>query len=101
MAAIVDDPEEDLKRLQQETSGGSYSQVGFQYDGQSGASGSAGSTTTPSQLSPNSEESEQPFVLPRTLMMVPPLGMQLVRRDDPLRPTWTMLLNPCPCSQRR
>ncbi|KAH8339584.1 hypothetical protein KR074_012283 [Drosophila pseudoananassae] len=69
--------EEDLKRLQQETSGGNYSQVGFQYDGQSGASGAAGSSTTPAQLSPNSEESEQPFVLPRTLMMVPPLGMQL------------------------
>ncbi|XP_017104254.2 protein suppressor of white apricot isoform X1 [Drosophila bipectinata] len=69
--------EEDLKRLQQETSGGSYSQVGFQYDGQSGAAGAAGSSTTPAQLSPNSEESEQPFVLPRTLMMVPPLDMQL------------------------
>ncbi|EDV32647.1 uncharacterized protein Dana_GF22127 [Drosophila ananassae] len=69
--------EEDLKRLQQETSGGSYSQVGFQYDGQAGATGSAGSSTTTAQLSPDSEESEQPFVLPRTLMMVPPLGMQL------------------------
>ncbi|XP_017067592.1 protein suppressor of white apricot isoform X2 [Drosophila eugracilis] len=70
--------EEDLKRLQQETSGGSYSQVGFQYDGQSAASASfTGSSTAPSQLSPASEESELPFVLPYTLMMVPPLGMQL------------------------
>ncbi|XP_020802905.1 protein suppressor of white apricot isoform X1 [Drosophila serrata] len=66
--------EEDLKRLQQETSGGSYSQVGFQYDGQSAASSTS---TAPAQLSPNSEESELPFVLPRTLMMAPPLGMQL------------------------
>ncbi|KAH8250432.1 hypothetical protein KR038_000663 [Drosophila bunnanda] len=66
--------EEDLKRLQQETSGGSYSQVGFQYDGQSTASSTS---TAPAQLSPNSEESELPFVLPRTLMMAPPLGMQL------------------------
>ncbi|XP_017006598.2 protein suppressor of white apricot isoform X1 [Drosophila takahashii] len=65
--------EEDLKRLQQETSGGNYSQVGFQYDGQSAASAS----TAPSQLSPTSEENELPFVLPYTLMMVPPLGMQL------------------------
>ncbi|XP_043660862.1 protein suppressor of white apricot isoform X1 [Drosophila teissieri] len=67
--------EEDLKRLQQETSGGSYSQVGFQYDGQSAASST--SSTAPSQLSPNSEESELPFVLPYTLMMAPPLDMQL------------------------
>ncbi|XP_026838866.1 protein suppressor of white apricot isoform X2 [Drosophila erecta] len=70
--------EEDLKRLQQETSGGSYSQVGFQYDGQSAASTSlSGSSTAPSQLSPDSEESELPFVLPYTLMMAPPLDMQL------------------------
>nr|XP_017030164.1 protein suppressor of white apricot isoform X2 [Drosophila kikkawai] len=69
--------EEDLKRLQQETSGGSYSQVGFQYDGQSSAASSTSSTAPPAQLSPNSEESELPFVLPRTLMMAPPLGMQL------------------------
>ncbi|XP_016986466.1 protein suppressor of white apricot isoform X2 [Drosophila rhopaloa] len=68
--------EEDLKRLQQETSGGNYSQVGFQYDGQSTASIS-GSSTAPSQLSPTSEDSELPFVLPYTLMMTPPLGMQL------------------------
>ncbi|KAH8245438.1 hypothetical protein KR032_010452 [Drosophila birchii] len=67
--------EEDLKRLQQETSGGSYSQVGFQYDGQSAASST--STAAPAQLSPTSEESELPFVLPRTLMLAPPLGMQL------------------------
>ncbi|XP_016937007.3 protein suppressor of white apricot isoform X1 [Drosophila suzukii] len=70
--------EEDLKRLQQETSGGNYSQVGFQYDGQSAASASlGGSSTAPSQLSPTSEESELPFVLPYTLMLVPPLDMQL------------------------
>ncbi|XP_052856882.1 protein suppressor of white apricot isoform X1 [Drosophila gunungcola] len=68
--------EEDLKRLQQETSGGNYSQVGFQYDGQSAAALS-GSSTAPSQLSPTSEDSELPFVLPYTLMMAPPLGMQL------------------------
>ncbi|KAH8289247.1 hypothetical protein KR054_002405 [Drosophila jambulina] len=67
--------EEDLKRLQQETSGGSYSQVGFQYDGQS--AGSSTSSTAPAQLSPTPEESELPFVLPRTLMMAPPPGMQL------------------------
>jgi len=66
-------------RLQQETSGGNYSQVGFQYDGQSAASASlGGSSTAPSQLSPTSEESELPFVLPYTLMLVPPLDMQLV-----------------------
>nr|CAA29813.1 su(wa) protein [Drosophila melanogaster] len=70
--------EEDLKRLQQETSGGCFSQVGFQYDGQSAASTSiGGSSTATSQLSPNSEESELPFVLPYTLMMAPPLDMQL------------------------
>ncbi|EDX00859.2 LOW QUALITY PROTEIN: suppressor of white-apricot [Drosophila yakuba] len=72
---FADPAEEDLKRLQQETSGGSYSQVGFQYDGQSAASST--SSTAPSQLSPNSEESELPFVLPYTLMMAPPLDMQL------------------------
>ncbi|KMZ07600.1 protein suppressor of white apricot isoform X1 [Drosophila simulans] len=70
--------EEDLKRLQQETSGGSFCQVGFQYDSQSAASTSlGGSSTATSQLSPNSEESELPFVLPYTLMMAPPLDMQL------------------------
>jgi len=79
LAQFADPAEEDLKRLQQETSGGCFSQVGFQYDGQSAASTSiGGSSTATSQLSPNSEESELPFVLPYTLMMAPPLDMQLV-----------------------
>ncbi|XP_001355473.3 protein suppressor of white apricot isoform X1 [Drosophila pseudoobscura] len=73
--------EEDLKRLQQETSGGNYSQVGFQYDGQGvaySAAGAASSTTVPLSLSPGtSEENELPFVLPRTLLLALPPGMQV------------------------
>ncbi|EDW25936.1 GL14223 [Drosophila persimilis] len=73
--------EEDLKRLQQETSGGNYSQVGFQYDGQGvaySAAGAASSTTVPLSLSPGTfEENELPFVLPRTLLLALPPGMQV------------------------
>ncbi|XP_030380743.1 protein suppressor of white apricot [Scaptodrosophila lebanonensis] len=66
--------EEDLKRLQQETSGGNYSQVGFQYDGQSQAAPVPTSATV-APSSPTSEENEQPYILPATLLEIPPPGM--------------------------
>ncbi|BFG00298.1 protein suppressor of white apricot [Drosophila madeirensis] len=72
--------EEDLKRLQQETSGGNYSQVGFQYDGQGmayAAAGTASTTTGPLSLSPGTAEENEPFVLPRTLLLPLPPGMQV------------------------
>ncbi|EDW58090.2 protein suppressor of white apricot isoform X2 [Drosophila virilis] len=71
--------EEDLKRLQQETSGGNYSQVDFQYDGQStcGSSGADAATSPTSESSTLAEESELPYTLPPSLLVAPAPGMQL------------------------
>ncbi|XP_064538629.1 protein suppressor of white apricot isoform X3 [Drosophila montana] len=71
--------EEDLKRLQQETSGGNYSQVDFHYDGQSTCSSSgADAVTSPtSESSTPAEESELPYTLPPSLLVAPAPGMQL------------------------
>lgn len=77
--------EEDLKRLQQETSGGNYSQVDFHYDGQSTASSatSAGGATSPTttESSAPSEESELPYTLPNNLLVAPAPGIQLVSAE--------------------
>lgn len=77
--------EEDLKRLQQETSGGNYSQVDFHYDGQSTASSatSAGGATSPTttESSAPSEESELPYSLPNNLLVAPAPGIQLVSAE--------------------
>lgn len=72
--------EEDLKRLQQETSGGNYSQVDFHYDGQStcSSSGADNATSPTSESSTLTEESELPYTLPPTLLVPPAPGMQLV-----------------------
>ncbi|XP_030566998.1 protein suppressor of white apricot isoform X2 [Drosophila novamexicana] len=71
--------EEDLKRLQQETSGGNYSQVDFHYDGQStcGSSGADAATSPTSESSTLAEESELPYTLPPSLLVAPAPGMQL------------------------
>lgn len=77
--------EEDLKRLQQETSGGNYSQVDFHYDGQTTASSaaSAGGATSPTttESSVPSEESELPYTLPNNLLVAPAPGTQLVSAE--------------------
>lgn len=80
--------EEDLKRLQQETSGGNYSQVDFHYDGQTTASSAAsadGATSpTTTESSVPSEESELPYTLPNNLLVAPAPGTQLVSAEGSL-----------------
>lgn len=73
--------EEDLKRLQQETSGGNYSQVDFHYDGQgtSSTESATGATSpTTAESSTPAEESELPYTLPNNLLVAPAPGIQLV-----------------------
>ncbi|ALC48165.1 su-w[a]- [Drosophila busckii] len=73
--------EEDLKRLHQEISGGSYSQVELQYDAQ-GQLISAGTESTPTTSTAVSsvataEESELPYKMPQNLLIAPAADIKL------------------------
>lgn len=65
--------EEEFKRLQQETKGSSYSQVGFSYDQ---TQQQIGPNREEFSNSPTCEEAEQVFQLPYNFQV--PEGMQLV-----------------------
>ncbi|XP_065365952.1 protein suppressor of white apricot [Calliphora vicina] len=68
---VITKQEEELKRLQQETNGSSYSQVGFAYD----PSQQIGPNREEFFNSPTCEEAEQAFQLPYNFQV--PDGMQL------------------------
>ncbi|XP_037810556.1 LOW QUALITY PROTEIN: protein suppressor of white apricot [Lucilia sericata] len=68
---VITKQEEELKRLQQETNGCSYSQVGFSYD----QSQQIGPNREEFSNSPSCEEAEQAFQLPYNFQV--PEGMQL------------------------
>lgn len=68
--------EEEFKRLQQETKGCSYSQVGFSYDQ---TQQQIGPNREEFSNSPTCEETEQVFQLPYNFQV--PEGMQLVSKN--------------------
>lgn len=76
--------------MQQETSGGNYSQVDFHYDGQGGSStASAVGATSPTAAESSStpaEESELPYTLPNNLLVAPAPDIQLVTANAVRQP---------------